>query len=98
VVRYSGREFGPAVAHRIGRHTHPKARPEQPGTAPEPTGIDYLRLIDTSHTERLEARINYAALTSPNPDPTDAPAQDMVVDLDAPATGRDDPEAREATS
>ena len=61
-VRYGGREFGTAVAHRIGRHAHPKARPEQPDTAPEPTGIDYLRLIDTTHTERLEARINYSAL------------------------------------
>ena len=61
-VRYSGREFGTAVAHRVGRHAHPKARPETPDTAPEPTGIDYLRLIDTAHTERLEARINYSAL------------------------------------
>ena len=61
-VRYRGRSFGPAVGFRIGRHTHPKARPEQPGAQPEPTGIDYLRLIDTSHTRRLEARINYAAL------------------------------------
>ncbi len=61
-VRYRGRSFGPAVGFRIGRHTHPKARPEHPNTDPEPTGIDYLRLIDISHTERLEARINYAAL------------------------------------
>jgi putative transposase len=61
-IRYRGRSFGPAVGFNIGRHTHPKARPEQPGAEPEPTGIDYLRLIDTSHTQRLEARINYAAL------------------------------------
>ena len=66
-VRYGGREFGPAVAHRIGRHAHPKARPEQPDAAAEPTGIDYLRLIDTTHTERLEARINYTALLGAPP-------------------------------
>ena len=67
VVRYSGREFGTAIAHHIGRHAHPKARPEIPDTAPEPTGIDYLRLIDTTHTERLEARINYSALLEHEP-------------------------------
>lgn len=61
-VRYAGRSFGVAVAFTIGRHSHPKARPEQPDTAPEPTGIDYLALIDTTHTQRLEARINYTAL------------------------------------
>lgn len=88
VVRYGGREFGPAVIHRLGRHTHPKARPEQPGTAPEPTGIDYLRLIDTSHTARLEGRINYAALATP-------PAE-AVAELDAPTTEPpDDPQDRQ---
>lgn len=61
-VRYRGRSFGPAVGFTIGRHAHPKARPEQPGAAPEPTGIDYLHLIDTVHTETLQQRINYAAL------------------------------------
>lgn len=61
-VRHGGRSFGAAVAFTIGRHSHPKARPEQPGVAPAPTGIDYLQLIDTTHTQRLEARINYAAL------------------------------------
>jgi putative transposase len=71
-VRYGGRSFGAAVTFTIGRHAHPKARPEQPPNAPEPTGIDYLRLIDTTHTQHLEARINYAALlevtTHPSPD------------------------------
>jgi putative transposase len=61
-VRYSGRSFGAAVAFTIGRHSHPKARPEQPPSAPQPTGIDYLRLIDTTHTQHLEQRINYTAL------------------------------------
>ena len=52
----------------------------QLSTAPEPTGIDYLRLIDTTHTERLEARINYTALldsvTPDTPVPAAAAAQD----------------------
>ena len=73
-VRHAGRSLGVAVAFTIGRHAHPKARPEQPGAAPEPTGIDYLALIDTTHTQRLEARINYTALlhsTDPGTDGTD---------------------------
>jgi putative transposase len=86
-VRYSGRSFGAAVAFTIGRHSHPKARPEQPPSAPQPTGIDYLRLIDTTHTQHLEQRINYTALldsiTPPGPrraqrrrqQPARAPAQ-----------------------
>jgi putative transposase len=65
-VRYCGRSHGKAVAFRIGRHAHPKARPEQPETDPSPTGIDYLRLIDTDHAQRLESRINYTALFGTN--------------------------------
>lgn len=63
-VRYGGRDFGRAVAFTIGRHAHPKARPEHPGTStePEPSGIDYLRLLESTHTEQLQARINYTAL------------------------------------
>jgi len=62
-VRHGGRSFGAAAVFHIGRHAHPKARPEQPETPAEPTGIDYLRLIDTTHTEQLRLRINYAALS-----------------------------------
>lgn len=46
-VRYMDTDFGKAVPHKIGRHTHPMAR-----LAPEPgptTGIDYLRLVDERH-------------------------------------------------
>jgi putative transposase len=66
-IRYDGRGFGRAVAFSIGRHAHPKARPEHPDTAPEPTGIDYLRLLDQAHTQRLESRINYTALLGGQP-------------------------------
>ena len=63
-VRYGGRSFGKAVAFSIGRHAHPKARPEHPDTPTEPSGIDYLRLLDATHTQQLESRINYTALLS----------------------------------
>ena len=68
-VRHQQRSFGTAVAFRIGRHAHPKARPEQPDTGPPPpTGIDYLRLLDATHQQRLAARINYAALADVDAD------------------------------
>lgn len=76
-VRYSGRSFGKAVAFTIGRHAHPKARPEQPEAPAKPSGIDYLRLLDATHTQRLESRINYTALlggASTNGKPTDTAA------------------------
>jgi len=42
----------------------PKARPETPAPQPAaPSGIDYLRLVDTAHQQHLAAQINYAALT-----------------------------------
>ena len=63
-VRLQGKPLGLAIPHRIGRHSHPKARPETPATtAPEPTGIDYLHLVDTTHHQRLGQQINYTALT-----------------------------------
>jgi len=50
-VRYMDTDFGKAVPHRIGRHTHPMARPQlQPGPQ---TGIDYLRLLDERHRAEL---------------------------------------------
>jgi len=62
-VRYRGHSHGKAVAFRIGRHSHPKARPEHPDLdTPPTTGIDYLRLVDADHTQQLESRINYTAL------------------------------------
>jgi len=68
-VRHQQRSFGTAVALRIGRHAHPKARPEQPDTGPPtPTGIDYLRLLDAAHQHQLARRINYAALADVDAD------------------------------
>jgi len=53
-VRYQQRPMGRAIATRVGRHSHPQARPENP-PAP-PTGIDYLALIEARHREHLERR------------------------------------------
>ncbi len=62
-VRHHGRSHGLAVAFRIGRHAHPKARPEHLDTDPPvPTGINYLHLIDAVHDRVLAERVNYAAL------------------------------------
>jgi putative transposase len=65
-VRLAGKPMGLAIPHRIGRHAHPKARPETPTAPPTPTGIDYARLIDTAHQAELARRVNYAALAGSN--------------------------------
>lgn len=85
-VRYGGRDFGAAVAFTIGRHTHPKARPDQPGATPEPTGIDYLALVETTHAAGLAARINYDALL--RPDPADTEGTDPVAAVEPAGDGQ----------
>ena len=75
-VRYGGRSFGQAAAFTIGRHSHPKARPEQPGPPDRPaTGIDYLQLVGTAHDTQLAERINYAALLGASHHPDQLPGQ-----------------------
>ncbi len=63
-VRHKGKPAGKAVPFVIGRHRHAKTRTgeDQPREQPEPTGIDYLKILDTSHGAGLQAQINYAAL------------------------------------
>ena len=62
-VRWAGRPMGVAVPHKIGRHSHPAARPEPGVTDPPPaTGIDYLRLVEARADAELERRISYAAI------------------------------------
>jgi putative transposase len=71
-VRYGGRSFGKAVAYVIGRHSHPKARPEQnEGRGAGETGIDYLRMMSEAHDQRDKPRINYSAIFNDEPPPTD---------------------------
>jgi putative transposase len=63
-VRYEGRSMGAAVPVRIGRHVHPKTRPEA-APAPVPTGIDYLDLVAKKREAELQGRrIDYSAFQS----------------------------------
>ena len=75
-IRLNGAPKGLAIPHRIGRHAHPKARPETPTPPPPaPTGIDYLRLVDAAHHQHLAGQINYAAFAddpAPDADPSTA--------------------------
>jgi putative transposase len=62
-VRWNGRPCGTAVPQKAGRHSHPKAKPEQPDVPPRPTGIDYLGLLRAEHEEATRRdRIRYDAL------------------------------------
>ncbi len=73
-VRHNDKPMGLATPQVIGRHAHPKARPEQPPPPPAPpTGIDYLRLVEADHRAADARRINFDALTSQTTDqPGDA--------------------------
>lgn len=64
-VRVAGVPAGTAIPHHIGRHAHPKARPETPVAPPPVTGIDYARLLDAAHQAELARGVNYAALADP---------------------------------
>ena len=74
-VRYDGRDMGQAIAQRIGRHVHAKARAAQAQVAPTPaaTGIDYLNLVHARHTGEVADRLRYDRLpTEPaGPQPAD---------------------------
>lgn len=63
-VRFQGRPMGIAIPREIGRHVHPRARPEPTADSqPKPTGIDYLGLIEARRREHLERRIDYRTLS-----------------------------------
>jgi putative transposase len=61
-VRWHGRAMGTAIPHRIGRHVHHKARPEQSAPPPAPTGIDYLQIVEQKHSSELAERLRYSDL------------------------------------
>jgi putative transposase len=63
-VQIDGRHVGLAVALRIKRHVHPRAQPPTPPG--EPTGIDYLGLIEKRHDQHLQQRIDYRHLPTPD--------------------------------
>jgi putative transposase len=77
-VRFQHRPMGQAVPHKIGRHVHHKARPDETTTPPPAaTGIDYLHLIQTRHTAELADRLRYSQLGD-----TQLPDQPMLPDTD----------------
>ena len=80
-VRHHGRSVGKAVPFRIGRHVHPKAQADAPPPA-APTGIDYLRLIQTRHTRALGERLQYTQLTDPTPPAS--PAAELSTEMAVP--------------
>jgi putative transposase len=80
-VRHKGNPAGQAIPFLIGRHRHAKTRAGDGAQReqPEPTGIDYLRLLDAAHDAELKTQINYAALLDTCDDDapgTDAPGTD----------------------
>jgi len=96
-VHHHGRPAGKAVPFQVGKHVHPKARADAPPPQ-APTGIDYLRLIETRHTRALGQRLQYAQLSDPTPQdnaasvpPVDGDGDGLAYDTDllalASATG-----------
>jgi putative transposase len=71
--------MGRAVPRRIGRHVHPHVRPDEQTVPAEPSGIDYLRLIEASHEALTRSRIAYAALTD-NTEEDPCPGQPQTAD------------------
>ena len=64
-IRWNGTPHGHAVPRQIGRHSHPKAKPEAPAAPPPATGIDYLGIIGAEHEEASRRhRIRYDALAA----------------------------------
>ncbi|HEY5848136.1 MAG TPA: DDE-type integrase/transposase/recombinase [Microlunatus sp.] len=62
-VRWQHRPMGQAVPHRIGRHVHHKARPDDTTPpAATATGINYLELIEAQHTKEISERLRYSQL------------------------------------
>jgi putative transposase len=70
-VRLQGVPMGLAVPHHIGRHSHPKAKPEILTTPSKPSGIDYMQLVADTHQGELARGINYDALSKNTTESTD---------------------------
>jgi hypothetical protein len=67
-VRYQGHAFPDATPFVIGRHSHPRARPETTAATPAPsTGINYLELVAADHHRATATGINFHALTDATP-------------------------------
>jgi hypothetical protein len=89
------------VPHRIGRHVHPAARPDNadPDEPTPATGIDHLKLVHDRHTAALTQRVTYADLTDqpqpdqPQPDQPqpDQPQPDQALEAELASFGEPNP-------
>jgi hypothetical protein len=61
-----GRSWGAAVPFVLGRHVH-RAVPQAVPPSPEPTGVDYLGLVEAQHDAELFGRIAYRELPEEEP-------------------------------
>ena len=59
-MRHKGKPAGKAVPFIIGRHRPAKTRTgdQEQRAEPEPTGIDYLKILDHAYGQDLQAQIN----------------------------------------
>ena len=89
-VRHDKQPAGTATPFTIGRHSHPKARPEHHdhGQA-EPTGIDYLRVLDDTRGRQLQDQVNYTALLGAAPPAGQIPSHPPTAQLPSTATEQD---------
>jgi len=72
-VEYQGRPMGAASPHTITRHVHPDVTAQAP-EAVQATGIDYLRLLETTHHHQVGQAINFYDLAEHHPDDPDQPS------------------------
>lgn len=100
-VCWQNKPVGVAVPHVIGRHAHPKARPELPDTEqPQLTGIDYLALVEGAHTNEVTERLRLSdldtepAATAPSDSDGDGDPDQLTIHdaLNAPTSTEAKPE------
>jgi len=61
-VWFEGRIWCQAVPFQLARHVHRQVPQAQPASKPEPTGIDYLGLVEKDHDRKTLGRIAYRDL------------------------------------
>jgi putative transposase len=61
-VWHDRRPFGNAVPFLLGRHVHRQVPQAEPPPPPQPTGIDYLGLVEQAHQAETLGQISYRDL------------------------------------
>ena len=67
-VWYDRRLWCQAVHFQLSRHVHRQVPQAQPAPAPEPTGVDYLGLVEKAHDKMTLGRIAYRDLVKKKQD------------------------------